>query len=469
MADATYDVAIVGGGPAGQAAAERLIAAGLTVCLIDEQQRPGGQILRQPPPGHRVTGWMAGRLYRTLKAQLRRIEGNGALDFIGGTSVLGLWHETCGFRLSLSGQHTGNVTAHRVLIAAGCYDMPVPLPGWTLPGLMSAGGLQTLLKGQQIVPGQAIILFGTHPLMLVLAQQLIEAGASVRAVLFAQPLADLLQLMPRHALAALRHAGPLLAALHSWRALRRAGVPLRFGTRVERLVGADGVLAGADIVDRGTTSRIDGDIAAMCFGFLPQSDLPRAAGAAMRWSDPAGGWETIHDPAMRTSVPGLYVAGETSGVTGADAALLEGALAGLTIATDAGRLSQAEGERAAAPLRRRRAHLQGFIDLLRAIADPRAYMPATTSDTIICRCEDVSAATLDAAITDAVALGTQVSASAIKLRCRAGMGLCQGRSCERSVMQRIVAATGAPPAAIRGFRPRYPARPMPISDLIDPT
>jgi thioredoxin reductase len=468
MADPIYDVAIVGGGPAGQAAADRLIAAGLTICMIDEQQRPGGQILRQPPLGHRVAGWMASRLYRTLKAQLHRIEGSSALDFIGGTSVLGLWREACGFRLSLGGQRTGHITAHRVLVAAGCYDMPVPLPGWTLPGVMSAGGLQTLLKGQQIVPGQAIILFGTHPLMLVLAQQLVEAGATVRAVLFAQPLADLLRVMPRHALAALRHAEPLLAALHSWRALRRAGVPLRFGTRVERLVSADGALAGADIVDRGATSRIDGDIAAMCFGFLPQSDLPRTAGADIGWSDPTGGWETIHDPAMRTSVPCLYVAGETSGVTGADAALVEGALAGLTIATDAGRLSPIAADRLAAPLRHQRARLQGFIELLRAVADPRAYLPAITPDTLVCRCEDVSAATLDAAIADAVALGAPVGASAVKLRCRAGMGLCQGRSCERSVMQRIAAATGAPLATMPGFRPRYPARPMPIADLIDP-
>jgi len=468
MAEAAYDVAIVGAGPAGQAAAERLIAAGMSVCMIDEQQRPGGQILRQPAPEHRVAGWMSGRLYRHLQAQLRRAEALATLDFIGGTSVLGLWRAGDGFRLSLGGQRMGSITARRVLVAAGCYDMPVPLPGWTLPGVMSAGGLQTLLKGQQIVPGQAIILFGTHPLTLVLAQQLVEAGATVRAVLFAQPLGDLLWRMPRHVLAALSHGGPLLAVLHSWWVLRRAGVLLRLGARVERLVGAKDVLAGADIIERGASYRIEGDIAAMCFGFLPQSDLPRAAGADVRSADPAGGWETIHDGGMRSSVPGLYVAGETSGVTGADAALLEGALAGVAMAADAGRISPADAKRLAAPLRRKRARLRAFVDLLRTVADPRGYLPVPAPDTLICRCEDVSAASLDAAIADAVTLGTQVSASAVKLRCRAGMGLCQGRSCEWGVMQRIAAATGAPMTSMPGFRPRYPSRPMPIADLIDP-
>lgn len=468
MVEAAYDVAIVGGGPAGQAAAERLIAAGMSVCIIDEQQRPGGQILRQPAPEYRVTGWMSGRLYRHLKAQLRRTEALAALDFIGGTSVLGLWRDGDGFRLSLGGQRVGSIAARRVLVATGCYDMPVPLPGWTLPGVISAGGLQTLLKGQQIVPGQAIILFGTHPLMLILAQQLIEAGATVRAVLFAQPLSDLLRLLPRHAKAALFYGGPLLAALHSWWVLRRAGVSLRLGARVDRLIDKQGALAGADIMERGTIHRIEGDIAAMCFGFLPQSDLPRAVGADVRWSDPAGGWETIHDAGMRSSVAGLCVAGETSGVTGADAALLEGALAGIAIATDAGRLSPVDAKRLSAPLRRKRARLQAFIDLLRAVADPRTHLPATASDTLICRCEDVSAAKIDAAIADLVTLGAQVNASAVKLRCRTGMGLCQGRNCEWRVIQQIAAVTGAPLATIGGFRPRYPVRPMPISDLIDP-
>jgi thioredoxin reductase len=469
MAD-LFDIAIIGGGPAGQAAAERTLAAGLSTCMIDEQQRPGGQILRQPPAQYRVPGWMKGRLYRDLRDQLERTAKQEKLDWIGGTSVAGLWREDDHFRLSLSGQRNGDLHARRVLVATGCYDMPVPLPGWTLPGVLSAGGLQTLLKGQQLTPGSDILLFGTHPLMLVLAEQLLAAGIMVRGVLFAQPFSHLLRLMPAHALAALRAPAPLLAAAGSWKILRRAGVPILFDAQVTALIADEGgaTLAAADVTCHSAQRRIACDIAAMCFGFLPQSDLTRAAGADMRWSDPAGGWETGHDPWMRSSVPGLYVAGETGGVAGADAALLDGAIAGLAMAVDAGAIPADVGRRDVDALLRRRARLQPFIDLLRAVADPRDWLPTTTADTLICRCEDVTAETVDRAITEAMELGSDFGASAIKLRCRAGMGLCQGRSCEHGVMRRITAATGTPLPAISGFRARYPVRAIPIDDLIAP-
>lgn len=465
MTDEMVDVAIVGGGPAGQAAAMQTRAAGLSTCIIDEQQRPGGQILRQPPRSFDVVGWMGGRLYRRLREQLRRTEADAGLRWIGGTSVTGLWAEEDGFRLSVSGGQVGALRARRVLVAAGCYDMPVALPGWTTPGVMSAGGLQTLIKGQQLVPGQEVLLFGTHPLMLVLAYQLLAADVRIKGVLFAQPLGTMLMQGLSHAAAAFVAPGPLRAAMASWFRLRRASVPIRFDASVERLNG-DGALIGAQLRERNAVRRIDCDLAAMCFGFLPQSDLPRMAGAKMRWSQPAGGWETVHDAWMRSDVPGLYVAGETSGVSGADAALLEGELAGLAMAMDAGQLAFPLADRMARPLRRALARLQPFIAMLRAIADPRPWLPAGDAGTIICRCEDVTLATVDDAITQARGAGSQFGASAIKLRCRAGMGLCQGRSCEHMLMRRIATQCDRPLEAVTGFRSRYPVRPVAIDELL---
>ncbi|RYD60084.1 MAG: FAD-dependent oxidoreductase [Sphingomonadales bacterium] len=464
-----YDVAIVGGGPAGQAAALQVLAAGLSTCMIDEQQRPGGQILRQPPRELSYGGWMQGGLYRNLREQLARIEADPRLDWIGGTSVLGLARESAseggGFTLSLSGARTRELRARRVLVAAGCYDMPVALPGWTLPGAMSVGAVQTLLKAQGVLPGQRFALFGTHPLMFVLAEQLVEAGAQVAAVTFAQGFGTMARLALPHVPAASATPTPLLAALRSWRKLRKAGVPIHYGAPVARVAGDGARVNGIELADG---RAIACDVAAMCYGFLPQSDLPRAAGAQVVWSDPAGGWETRHDAWMRASLPGLYVAGETTGVTGADAAVAEGGIAGLAMASDAGAIDARTATREHGLLTSRRRELDGFIALLRSVADPRPWLPQSDPQTLICRCEDVDAATVDGAIAQALQVGSSFGASAIKLRCRAGMGLCQGRSCEHALVRRIAAAQGRPAGEVAGFRARFPARPVPIDELLGP-
>ncbi|MGF7151856.1 thioredoxin reductase [Sphingomonas zeicaulis] len=462
-----FDVAIVGGGPAGMAAAERTMAAGLSTCIIDEQQRPGGQILRQPPAGFSVRGWLNGRPYRKARALLTRVSGDTRLHWLGGRSVLGLATgpgPAAGIALTLAGTAGGveRIEAARVVIAGGCYDMPVALPGWTLPGVMSAGAVQTLLKAQQVLPGQRILLFGTHPLMIVLARQIAEAGGTVVAVCFAQSFAAMARTALRHLPRALSAPGPLLEALSGMAALRRARVTVRFDTMVQRC-------EGSDVLERAILARdepIACDVAAMCFGFLPQTDLVRQAGAAVRWSEPAGGWEAVHDGAMRATAPNLYVAGETTGVAGSDVAMAEGAIAGLAVALDAGALTAQEATAAMRKPRGRRSALNGFVALLRAVADPTPWIPQPADGTIMCRCEDVSAAEVDQAIADAIAVGESFGASAVKLRCRAGMGLCQGRGCEHALVRRIAHARGCPESEIESFRARFPARAVSVGDLL---
>lgn len=460
-----FDIAIVGGGPAGLAAAERTLAADLSTCVIDEQQRPGGQILRQPPASFSVPGWLTGAPYRKARALLDRVSADPRLHWLGGQSVAGILPEAEGFTLPLSGVGTGaqQVQARRVLVAGGCYDLPVALPGWTLPGVMSAGAVQTLIKAQQVLPGQRIALFGTHPLMIVLAQQIVAAGGEVAALCFAQPFGRMVRTALARLPGALATPGPLLAAAAGLAALRRAGVRVRYATPVLRCEGA----ASVKRLVVGGEEHISCDIAAMCYGFLPQADLVRQAGAQVRWSAPAGGWEALHDGAMRSTLPGLYVAGETTGVAGSDAAMAEGTLAGLAIAQDAGALAARAATPAMRSARGRRQALEGFVTLLRDVADPRPWLPPADADTLLCRCEDVPAATVDRAIADAAAIGTAFGASEIKLRCRAGMGLCQGRSCEHALIRRIAAARACPEAAITGFRTRFPVRPVPVAELLD--
>ena len=467
LTPASFDVAVIGGGPAGQAAAQATLAAGLTTVMVDEQMRPGGQILRQPPIAYGVVGWMRGRLYRPLRRLLAQTETHEELTWMGGTSVAGMWPKDDGFVLHLSGTHGGALHARRVLIAAGCYDMPVAMPGWTLPGVMSAGGVQTLIKAQQVRAGERFVLFGTHPLQLLVAQQLVAAGAQVAAVLFAQSRTAMIRAALPHMSGAFATPGPLLAAFGAMVALRRAGVPVIYGAAAQRL-GADETgqaLGWIEYEREGQIYRIACDSAAQCFGFLPQSDLPRQVGAQVCWAEPAGGWATACDSWQRSTVPGLYVAGETTGVAGAELAMVEGSIAGLAMAVDSVRIAPASALTDHRRLLARVGRLRGFAALLRAVADPNGYLPRPDDDTLLCRCEDVSFAAVQAATGEIAALATP-TASAVKQRCRIGMGLCQGRSCEHSLIRHLAGANGCSPNALATWRTRFPVRPLPIDEVI---
>ncbi|MDM7955707.1 NAD(P)/FAD-dependent oxidoreductase [Blastomonas sp.] len=445
------DVAIIGGGPAGQAAALALSGHGLSIVVIDEQPRPGGQILRQPPARFAVRGWLEERSYRPLKQLLGRFQALDDIHWLGSHSVIGLQR---GSVMAMGPEGVTTVTARHILIAAGCHDLAVPLPGWTLPGVYAAGGIQAFIKGQQLLVGNRILVAGTHPLQLIIAAQIVAAGGSVAAVLFAQPRSAMVAALARHPLAALRRVPDLLATAAALRALARAGTPIHFGTSLEALIGTDRVSAAQT-----SAGTINCDAVGLCYGFVPQSALPRMAGAQMRPSGPAGGWACGHDDFMRTSVPGVSAAGETTGVAGAAAAAAGGALAGIGIALDLGLISLEAAEHAARTPRRDLAQHRAFAALLDAVADPRAYFPAPSADTIICRCEDVEQATI------AAELPVCQSANAVKLATRCGMGACQGRNCEPSLLRMMAKAGNVPET---GFTPRFPARPVSIADLLPP-
>lgn len=455
MADA--DLLVVGGGPAGMAAATIVARQGLRVIVMDEQLRPGGQILRQPPRAFGVRGWLDGRSYRNVKETLAAFEAEPGIRFCGGRSVLGLAREEGAFTVHAAGMDDVlRITADRILVATGCYDLPLPLPGWTLPGVLAAGGVQAFIKSQQFVPGERFVLAGTHPLMLVIAAQIVTAGGEVALVAFDQSWSRAAAPLLAQPWTTLRNVEIFASAAAAMMTLRRHRVPVRYGMPLTAIAGDDQVSAA-----RFDATRIDCDRVALCYGFVPQSDLPRMAGASTVWASPAGGWRTAHDEWMATDVEGLWIAGETAGVAGAAVAIEEGRLAAFAILRAAGKAR--DTDLPAKQARRRLARLQGFTNLLADVADPGAVLSrAVPEDTILCRCEDVSFGAVSAALDETLA------PNAVKLLTRCGMGLCQGRSCEPALLRLIASRSGHEIGSAGGFAARFPARPVRIGDLIQP-
>lgn len=474
----TADVAIVGAGPAGLAAARVLIDAGLRIAVIDEQQRPGGQIFRQPPPTFHVRKWLTDAIYQRGKILLRDLESDQRIQWRLGTCVLGI--EAVPREEGTPATHTlvmngpdgiARLSVRHVVIAPGCYDMPVPMDGAMLPGVMAAGGIQAFLKSQQVLVADRLILTGTHPLQLILADQIVRAGGQVLEVLFAQSLRNILGTVAR-SLPDVMGSGQVLHFFRVLWRLRRAGVAVRFSQVVVRAEG-EGRLSrvtvanvndAAEISDAGRRT-VECDRMGLCFGFLASSELTRQVGVQHAWSDAAGGWLCRHDEFMRTNVPGISVAGEVTGIEGANVAFEEGRIAALGVLRDLGRCTQEQAAQQAAVSRRRLVALKRFAGLLQTVSSPKWKLleQLAGDDALLCKCEEVSVASVRGLLAEN---STIFSANGTKLLSRVGMGLCQGRYCNYFLTRLITSRGNIPAAAVGPFSAQFPAKPVCISQLI---
>ena len=386
---------IVGSGPAGLAAAQTALDAGARVCLIDDNPAPGGQIWRGGPGTW--TDARAARLWKTLHAHPNFTHMQGA-QVIGCVDANTLLLET--------GYQGRTVAFERLVICSGARELSLPFPGWTLPGVTGAGGLQALIKGGMPVRDRAVVVAGTGPLLLATALTALQAGAHVAAIVEYQPWSRLsafgLGLLARHR-AKLWQAMSLFAALRAR--------PYRTGARiVAARGGAQGSAQGSDTL-RGVVIATDAgettypcDFLAAGFGLVPNTDLARALRC-----ETADGAIAV-DGAQRTSRADIWAAGECTGIGGVDKALAEGRLAALAA------LDLRPSARDLPPLRAAKA----FAALLgRTFAPDAALKTMCSPETIVCRCEDVPAASL---------LPHRDWREA-KLATRVGMGACQGKTC----------------------------------------
>ncbi|MFD5319522.1 2Fe-2S iron-sulfur cluster-binding protein [Streptomyces sp. NPDC127098] len=453
-------VVVVGSGPAGLGVAVTAAERGVSVVLLDAGERPGGQYWRHAADDD-VRGPFAG-WWRRLRAQVAA----GRIDYRPGQQVWLVTREDDGrFRVETTPVHDGvrplpgPVEAAAVVLCPGGADRQLPVPGWTLPGVVAAGGAQALLKGHRTVAGRRVVVAGTGPFLLPVATGLARAGARVVGVWEANsPLR-----WARQARAVLPVPGKLAEAAGYAAALARHRVPYRPRTAVAEILGTDRVRAvrravvGRDGVPRPVPGEVEVDLVALGWGFTPALELPLQLGVATRL-DVDGSLVVDVDRDQRTDVPGVLVAGEATGVGGATLSLAEGRLAGHVLA---GAGPQEPGvRRLRATIR---AHRAFAAAMHRAHPVPAGWHRWLTDDTLLCRCEEVPHAAVRAAHAE---LGA-ADARTVKMLTRLGMGWCQGRVCGFAAACLTAALDGRSPdeGDARATASRPLAVPVPLAEL----
>ncbi len=457
-----YDVAVIGAGPAGLSAAVAAAAHGARVVLVDAGPLPGGQYWRHRE-GDDGTGHHHWADFQRLRTALR--DHRDRLDHRPGHAVWHVERTGAGFTThALADGGAREFTSRTLVVATGAHDRQLPFPGWTLPGVFTAGAVQALLKGQGVTAGRRAVVAGTGPFLLPVAAALADAGVEVAGVLEAgRPTA-----FARHPLTTLRNAAKLAEGAGHARTLLRHRVPYRTRTTVVEALGGDGVtgVVTARLDDRwrvvpGTRRELECDTVAVGYGFTPQVEIPLQLGCATRL-DTDGSLVVRVDDQQRGSVAGVYVAGEACGVGGSRLAAVEGELAGLAAAAQT--TGNTGSPRAARRLRGTRAAQRAFATVMhRAGAVPSGWREWLREDTVVCRCEEVTAGAVDRAVDLLGATGPR----AVKLYARPGMGLCQGRICGWATACMVAAAQGREPTEqdLRGVAARPVAQPVPLALL----
>lgn len=474
------DVAVIGAGPAGLAAACGAADAGLAVAVLDLGERIGGQYYRhtaeqaisgRSSPYHH--GWDQ---FKRLRTRFESHVPAGRIVYLPRHSVWSISRQrrdrqvrtgnfvvraTEGERERLA----RNLQARSVVIATGAYDRQIPFPGWTLPGVMAGGSAQALLKGSSVAPGTRAVVAGTGPFLLAVADGLLTAKVGVAAVVEANaPWA-----LARHPAALPGLATKLGEATAYARALARDRVPYRIREAVVAAAGRDDLeavtIARVDDdwnIVAGSERQVACDLLTVGYGFTAQIDLAVALGCAYALGDDRS-LVVSADSGGRTSEPGVYAAGETTGVGGADLAVVEGRLCGAAIAADLDRREVlGTGERTRLLLRRRL--LREFATAMhRAHPVRNGWTRWLDTDTHICRCEEVTHARVLSALEQ---LGAE-DARAVKLLARPGMGWCQGRICGYPVAELTAVHHGRDLSAVDlvAMSKRTLASPVPIGQL----
>ncbi|MBB4814881.1 MULTISPECIES: NAD(P)/FAD-dependent oxidoreductase [Pseudomonas] len=444
-------VVIVGAGPAGISAARTLLDYGIRACLVDEGLRGGGQIYRRQPEGFQRTaqqlyGFEAGKaqaVHRTLD------ELAPLIDYRPRTLVWNAEDQ----RLDLfTDNRADSVEYSRLIVATGATDRILPVPGWTLPGVYSLGAAQIALKYQGCAIGERVALCGSGPLLYLVAYQYAKAGATVVAVLDSAPFSAQCRALP----ALLGQPATLAKGMYYRAWLTAHGVPVHQGATLAQI---DGVQRVSGI--RWGAHTLACDAVAFAHALRSETQLADLLGCAFAWNPLNRAWLPTRDSAGRSSVNGVYLAGDGAAIMGADAAQMAGERAALALLEDVG---IAIDRHRPAVLEQQLARIQRFrLGLETAFPFPEKWAAQAPDNLTVCRCEEVSAGDIRAVV-DA----GHWEINRVKAHCRVGMGRCQGRLCGLAAAEIVAERSGRSVEDVGRLRGQAPIKPLPFGVQVQP-
>jgi NADPH-dependent 2,4-dienoyl-CoA reductase/sulfur reductase-like enzyme len=447
-------VVVVGAGPAGVRAAQALAERGLRPVVVDESRRDGGQIYRRQPEGFKRP---YGKLYgsEAEKAQALHRSFEQLQDRIEWRAETLAWHlEPNRLHVVRAGQ-AEVLPFDALIVCSGATDRLMPVPGWDLAGCYSLGAAQISLKAQACAIGRCVVLMGTGPLLYLVASQYVAAGAKVEAVLDTSASALRVRALPRLA----ARPAVLLNGLKLVASLRMAGVRVMTGVTPVELAGSptSGV-TGVRVRDkRGREHAFECDAVALGYHLRSEAQLADIAKCEFRFDAASRQWLPRIDEDGRSSVRGIYLAGDGVRLAGADGAEAAGRLAALACLADLG-MPASPGH--LAELRATLQTMERFRQgLLQAFPWPHEAAAALPDNTVVCRCEVVTAGELRRAVGEFGAC----EINRAKALCRVGMGRCQGRYCGHAAAEIVAHAAGVPVEQVGRIRTQGPVKLLSIA------
>ncbi|MEM7563567.1 MAG: FAD-dependent oxidoreductase [Pseudomonadota bacterium] len=445
-------LAVIGAGPAGMTAARVAARHGVDVMLFDDHPDPGGQIYRNVER-QTLDSAILGNDYAKGLLLVRAFR-QGKLQYYPESSV---WYLDKSLQLGVLHQKsTQQFRAQRVILATGAQERSVPFPGWQLPGVMTAGAGQTILKSAGMMPAKPVVLAGSGPLLLLLAWQYLQAGVRIDAILETTPRENFRRAL-RYLPAAIAASDYLIKGWRMIRAIKRSGIPWYKSVTEMRAVGDD-ELNRIHFTCGGQSHHLDCSVLMVHQGVIPEIQIAQSAGCQLQWDDAQQCWHPERDSWGESSQSGIFTVGDLGSIVGANAAALSGQLAGLQVAFQLGALNQKQRDKQAKSIRRqldRHLAIRPFLD-----SCYRMSPQIPPDETILCRCEEVSVAQLKRVIESGCTGPNQAKAFT-----RCGMGPCQGRSCAASVEQLFASLLSKPLNEVGRFNARPPIKPITLGQL----
>ncbi|MGD8890780.1 MAG: FAD-dependent oxidoreductase [Desulfobacterales bacterium] len=460
------DLVIIGGGPAGIAAAIEAAGRGVSVVIIDENRSLGGKVLSSGEGGLQIdhTDKIEERIGFQLLNEFNQVE-----DKVTVYLRTEVWQVDDQKTVYLNTENKSirpqkRIRSQKLIMATGALERIIPFPGWTLPGVFPVGGLNSLIK-KKVIPGQKFLIAGSGLLQLALAQNLIKAGASISAFVEASTIRDVVaksvQLLTGAGLLRLRQGLNYLLKIKS------VGIPLFSSCIVSRAMGDKkankAIITKVDANWRpiqGTEKEIEADVIAVGYGLIPSNELTRQCGCRHVYDDQLGYWRVIRNDRMETTIPGVFVAGDEIQIKGYQAAIDEGRQAGIEACAQLGRIQRDQAKQHTPTLQKKLNRAIRFGRAIDMISAPRpGIFDNISDDTTICRCEEVTFADIKKSISNGAA-----DVNDIKRRTRLGMGHCQGRFCGQVINELLWNLSGKT-SEREYFTPRIPVKPVPFRTL----